>query len=79
MRNGNLTIVVADLGSTEVAAFIAQFDGVPVAVVNRVAEYDAAVREQAVYALAAAGFGAEKIRWALGGVVHLTADTEASR
>jgi hypothetical protein len=60
--------VVADLGSTAVAAFTADMNGIPVAVVNRLAEHDPVVREQAELALAAAGFSSETIHEVLDGI-----------
>lgn len=61
-------VVVADLQSPRVAAFTADLNGSPVAVVNSLARHDPAVREEAERALAAAGFDAETINEALYGI-----------
>jgi hypothetical protein len=54
-------IVISDLETRHVAAFTADMDGSPVAVVNSLARVDPVVREEAMRALAAAGIDAATI------------------
>lgn len=61
-------VVVADLKTPRVAAFIADMNGTPVAVVNSLARRDPVVREEAASALAAAGVDAETIYEVLHGI-----------
>jgi hypothetical protein len=61
-------IVVADLKTSRVAAFTADVNGSPIAVVNSLARRDPVVREEAAGALAAAGFDADTIHEVLYGV-----------
>lgn len=61
-------VLVADLGSANVAAFTADLNGIPVVVVHQLARYDPAVRAEAARALVAAGVEAETIHEVLHGI-----------
>jgi len=61
-------VVVTDLQSRNVAAFTADMNGSPVAVVNALAREDPVVREEAKRALAAAGIDADTIHEVLHGI-----------
>jgi hypothetical protein len=60
--------VVADLGTDNVAAFIADLNGSPVVVVHQLARHDPAVRAEALRVLRAAGVEAETIHEVLDGI-----------
>ncbi len=59
---------MVDLESPKVAAFTADMNGSPVAVVNALAREDPVVREEAIRALAAAGIDCESIHEVLNGI-----------
>jgi hypothetical protein len=61
-------VLLADLGSPNVAAFTAELRGVPVVVVNQLARSDPAVGQEAARVLAAAGVEEESIREVLNGI-----------
>lgn len=61
-------VIVTDLESRRVAAFTAEVDDRPVAVVNSLAREDPAVRAEAIRALEAAGIDADMIHEVLDGI-----------
>jgi hypothetical protein len=61
-------VLVADLGSANVAAFTADLNGNPVVVVHQLARSDPAVRAEATRVLVAAGVDEKTIHEVLHGI-----------